>query len=95
MNEAQAILEKILENTPYTSIFDEFPEDEKEVVPSPEPQEQEPTTKFDISIDSSNNLVVEKPPIEGMQTQRGDDETSPLEFPLNSRKVFLNIMEIP
>jgi len=45
INEGQAILEKILENTPYTIIFDEFPKEEKEVEPSPEPQqEEEPTT---------------------------------------------------
>jgi len=63
INEGQAILEKILENTPYTGIFFEFPEDEKEVKPSPEPQEEEPMTKLDISIDSSSNLVVEKHPL--------------------------------
>jgi hypothetical protein len=27
INEGKAILEKILENTPYTVIFDEFPEE--------------------------------------------------------------------
>jgi len=29
INEGQTILETILENTPYTSIFDDFPKDEK------------------------------------------------------------------
>jgi len=81
INKGQAILERILQNTPYTRIFYEFPEDEKEVQPRPEPQQEEPTTELDISIDFSNNLVVEKPPIEGMQTQPKDDETSPLELP--------------
>jgi hypothetical protein len=28
-SEGEAILEKILENTPYTGIFDEFPKEEK------------------------------------------------------------------
>jgi hypothetical protein len=32
---------KILENTPYTSIFDEFPQEEKEIEPSPEPKDKE------------------------------------------------------
>ena len=73
----QAILQKILENTSYIGIFYEFPEDEKEVEASPEPQEEKPTTELDIPIDSSNNLVVEKAPIKGMQTQPEDDETSP------------------
>jgi hypothetical protein len=63
VSEGKSILEKILENTPYTGIFDEFPEEEKKVEPSPELQEEEPTTELDIPIDSSNNLVVEKPSI--------------------------------
>jgi len=86
INEGQAILEKTLENTPYTSIFDEFPKEEKVVEPSPKPQDEEHTTELDISIDSSNNLVVEKPPIEGMQTQLEDDERSPLEFPFEFKE---------
>jgi hypothetical protein len=36
INEGKAILEKILENTSYTGIFDEFPEEEKEIELSPE-----------------------------------------------------------
>jgi len=31
-------------------------------------------------------LVVEKPPIEGMQTQPKDDETSPLELPFEFKE---------
>jgi hypothetical protein len=34
INEGKAILEKILENTPYTSIFDEFPKEEKKSSPA-------------------------------------------------------------
>jgi hypothetical protein len=41
VTEGKAILEKILENTPYTSIFDEFPKEEKEIEPSPEPKDKE------------------------------------------------------
>jgi hypothetical protein len=41
INEGKAILEKILENTLYTGIFDEFPEEEKEIESSPEPKDKE------------------------------------------------------
>jgi hypothetical protein len=41
ISEGKAILEKILKNTPYTSIFDEFPKEEKEIEPSPEPKDNE------------------------------------------------------
>jgi hypothetical protein len=34
VSEGKVILEKILENTPYTSIFDEFPEEEKKSSPA-------------------------------------------------------------
>ena len=63
VSEGKAILAKILENTPYTGVYDEFPEEEVE--PSPEPKEEEQATELEIPIDSSHNLVVEKPPIEG------------------------------
>jgi hypothetical protein len=36
----KAILQKILENTPYTGIYDEFPKEEKENESSPEPKEE-------------------------------------------------------
>jgi hypothetical protein len=41
INEGKAILEKILENTPYTGIFDEFPKEEKEIELSPKPKDKE------------------------------------------------------
>jgi hypothetical protein len=41
INKGKAILEKILENTPYTGISDEFPKEEKEIEPSPEPKDKE------------------------------------------------------
>jgi hypothetical protein len=41
INKGKVILEKILKNTPYTSIFDEFPEEQKEIEPSPEPKDKE------------------------------------------------------
>jgi len=36
---------------------------------------------LEIPIDSSHNLVIEKPPIEGTQNKLEDDKPSPLEFP--------------
>jgi hypothetical protein len=35
---------------------------------------------LEIIIESSDDLVVEKPPIEGMQNQLEEDESSPLEL---------------
>jgi hypothetical protein len=47
ISEGKAILEKILENTPYTGIFDEFLEEE-EVKPSPTNKRKhtQPNSKF-------------------------------------------------
>jgi len=66
-DEGRAILERILENTPYTGIYDEFPEEEKEVEPDPKPKYEELATELEIPPDPSINLVVEKPPDKGMQ----------------------------
>jgi hypothetical protein len=79
ISEGKAIHDKILKNTPYTGVYDEFPKEEVEL--SPEPKEEEHTTELEIPIDPSQNLVVEKPSVEGTQNQLEDDETSPLELP--------------
>jgi hypothetical protein len=84
VSEGKAILDKILENTPYTGVYDEFPKEEVEL--SPVPKEEEHTTKLEIPIDPSQNLVVEKPSIEGTQNQLDDDETSPLDFPFEFKE---------
>jgi hypothetical protein len=44
-SEGEAILQKILENTPYTGIYDEIPKEEKENESSPEPKEEEYATE--------------------------------------------------
>ena len=44
VSEGKAILDKILENTPYTGIYDEFPKEEVE--PSPELEEEAHATKL-------------------------------------------------
>jgi hypothetical protein len=76
ISEGKAILEKILENTPYTSVVDEFPE---EVEPSPDQQEEAHATKSKPEIPSnpSYNLVAEEPPTKGIDHTLEDDETSP------------------
>jgi hypothetical protein len=58
ISEGKAILEKILENTPYTSIFDEFPKEEKEIEPSPEPKDKEsiPGQEKEVLIAKSQPL---------------------------------------
>jgi hypothetical protein len=55
ISERKAILEKILENTPYTGIYDEFP---KETMGSSSDQQEEaPTTEFEIPSNPSDKPV--------------------------------------
>jgi hypothetical protein len=56
-SEGEAILQKILENTPYTDIYDEFPKEEKENESSHEPKEEEYATESKFFSNPSNNLV--------------------------------------
>jgi hypothetical protein len=79
-SEGEAILEKILENTPYTSIFDEFPKEEKEVEPSPDQQEEIHATESEIPLDSSNDLVVKESPTMKTQNMLVDNEPHPSTF---------------
>ena len=81
--EGKAILDKILENTPYTCVYVEFPEEQVET--SPEPKEETPATELETPLDSSHELVVEKPPEKGTQTQLEDDDSS-LEFPFEFKE---------
>ena len=57
ISEGKAILDKILENTSYTGVYDEFPKEDDE--PSLEPNEEEHATELEIPIDSLHNLVAE------------------------------------
>jgi hypothetical protein len=77
-SEGKDILEKIIENTPYTGVFDEFPE---EVEPSPDQQEEERATKPEIPSNSFDDLVAKEPPTKGMQHILEDDEPHPSLFP--------------
>ena len=49
-SEGKVVLGKILENTPYTGIFDEFPDEEEEPKPDTfseqKPIEEKPTSTF-------------------------------------------------
>jgi hypothetical protein len=63
VSEGKAILEKILENTPYTGIFYELPEEEVE--PSPEQQEETHAAELEIPRKPSNDLVAIEPPTMG------------------------------
>jgi len=80
-SEGEDILEKILENTPYTGIYDEFPKEEKEVKPSPDQQEIH-ATESKIQSNPSNDLVVEKSPTKSTQPTLEDDEPNPPMFPV-------------
>ena len=98
ISERKAILEKILENTPYTSIYDEFP---KVVESAPDQQEEAPTTEFEIPSNPNHNPVVKEPPIKGTYHTSRDDElhpfTCPFEFEvdLSLDDEFRNSLECP
>ena len=49
VSEGKAILDKILENTPYTGIYDEFPE-EVELAPSQKRTHMQPNWKFQLIL---------------------------------------------
>jgi hypothetical protein len=60
-SEGKEILGKILENTPYTGIFDEFPDEEEEPMPNthsePKPIEEEPTFPTIQSVEDCTPLT--------------------------------------
>jgi hypothetical protein len=91
-SEGEAILEKILENTPYTGIFYEFPKEEKEVKPSPDQQEEIRATEFEIPLDSSNDLVVKESPTTKTQNMLEDDEPHPSTFLFEIEDGLLKIL---
>jgi len=79
INEGKAILERILENTPYTDIYDEF----SEVVDScPDQQEEALTAESKTPSNPSHDPVVVGPPIKGTYHTLEDDEPHPSSFPI-------------
>jgi hypothetical protein len=96
ISEGKAILEKILENTPYTGIYAEFPE----VVEScPYQQEEALATEFEIPSNPSHDLVVIEPAIKGSHHTLEDDEPHPSSFPFEFEedlfKDFGNTSNLP
>ena len=72
-------LKKILENTPYTDIYDESL---KEIVESSPDQEEEVlATISEIPLNPSHEPVADEPPIKGMHRIQEDDEPHPSSFP--------------
>ena len=61
ISEGKSILEKILENTPYTGIYDEFPEEE--IKSSLDQQKEAHTTKSEFSSYPYYDSVAKEPPI--------------------------------
>jgi hypothetical protein len=61
ISEGKAILEKILENTPYTDIYDEFPEETIES--GPDQQEEAYAAESKIPSNPSYDPVAKEPPI--------------------------------
>jgi hypothetical protein len=72
INERKAILEKILENTPYTGIFDEFPEEEKEIEPSLEPKDKESIPRQEKEV-----LIVKSQPLQSQDSAIGSKPLIP------------------
>ena len=71
ISEGKAILEKILENIPYTGIYDEFP---KVVESGPNQQEEALATESEIPSNPSHDLVAIEPPIKGTHHTLKDDK---------------------
>ena len=90
ISEEKAILKKILENTPYTDIYDESPEEIVES--SPDQQEEAPATEFETPSNPFNNLVDAVPPNEGTCQILRDDESHPFTWPFEFEDdLFLDV----
>jgi hypothetical protein len=76
-NEGRNVLNKILENTPYTGIFDEFPEEEVDEILESE-NEVSPIQPTPVTTPLSEPIK-EEPPVENLHSIE-DEETHPMEF---------------
>ena len=79
ISEEKSILEKILENTPYTGVFYEFPREEVE--PSLDQQEEGHATESKIPSNPPYDPIAKEPPIEGTHHTLEDNEPRLLHFP--------------
>ena len=88
VTEGKAILEKILENTPCTGIYGEFPVEAMES--SLDQQEEEPATKIEIPSNPFYNLVTAVSPKEGTCHASRDDESHPFACPFEFEDDFFS-----
>ena len=86
IGEGKAIFEKILENTPYSGIYDEFPKETVEL--GPNQQEEARTTESEIPSYPSYDSVATEPPIKGKHHTSRDDETHPFTCPFEFEDDF-------
>jgi hypothetical protein len=90
ISEGKAIMEKILENTSYTGIYDELPK--QTIESSPDQQEEAPTTGFKIPSNSSHNLIAGEPPTKGTHHTHRDDESHSFTWPFEFKDdLFLDV----
>jgi hypothetical protein len=76
-SEGRNVLNKILENTPYTGIFDEFPEEEVDEILESE-NEVSPIQPTPVTAPLSKPIKVD-PPVENHHSLE-DEETHPMDF---------------
>ena len=79
ISEGKSILEKILENTPYTGIYDKFLEETIES--GPDQQKEAYAAEPKICSNPSYDLVAKEPPIQGTHHTSRDDESHPFTCP--------------
>jgi hypothetical protein len=84
LNEVRVILEKILANTPYTGVYDEFPEEPPEMQPEepsveiPEPKDATPSHTPTFTTAHISDTISEP-----ICKPFSDSCDSPCEFPFN------------
>ena len=90
ISEGKSILEKILENTPYIGIYDEFA---KETIESGSDQQKEAyAAEPKIPSNPSYDSVAKEPPIQGTHHTSRDDESHPFTCPFEFEDaLFLDV----
>jgi hypothetical protein len=92
ISEGKAIPERILENTPYTDIYDEFPE---EVESCLDQQEEALATKSEFPSNPPHNLLAIEPSIKGTHHTLEDDEPYPSSFPFKFKEDLFEDFGMP
>jgi hypothetical protein len=91
-SEGRNFLNKILENTPYTGIFDEFPEEEVDEILELE-NEVSPIQPTPVTALLSEPIKVE-PPVENHHSLE-DEELIQWTLSTKSRMIFSQTLEMP